>query len=121
MAAKTRIFVVEDHQGTAEALKLYLENQGYIVAIAENVASAVKYADTNAFDLLICDLRLPDGTGWDLMKKLSASGAVRAIAFTASGNPEDVARSRKVGFMEHLVKGSPAEDLVRAIEDALKR
>src|SRR4051812_13149163 len=120
MPKNARVFVVEDHAATARALKMYLQNQGYIVTVAEDMASALEIAKTSEFDVLVCDISLPDGTGWDLMKKMSADGAVRAIAFTASGSAEDIAQSRKAGFLEHLVKGSAAEDLVRAIEQALK-
>src|SRR3954471_9741711 len=120
MADKARIFVVEDHAGTARALRIYLEKHDYQVSVADSVASALAHAKQERFDLLLCDISLPDGTGWDLMKKLSASRSVRGIAFTASGSAEDVERSRKVGFMKHVVKGSSAEDLVLAIEDALK-
>jgi CheY-like chemotaxis protein len=119
MATKGRIFIVEDHQTTARALKMYLETQGYDVAVANGVASALEHAKKSTFDLLVCDIGLPDGTGWDLMKKLSAKGPISGIAFTASGSAEDIARSRKVGFKQHLVKGSAAEDLVKAIEQAL--
>jgi CheY-like chemotaxis protein len=120
MADKARIFLVEDHAGTARALRIYLENHDYQVSVADSVASALAHAEHEPFDLLLCDIGLPDGTGWDLMKILSANRSVRGIAFTASGSPEDIERSRKVGFMKHVMKGSSAEDLVSAIEDALK-
>ena len=119
MATKPRIFVVEDHETTARALKMFLETQGYDVAVAHGVASALEHANREPFDLLICDISLPDGSGWDLMKKLSVKQPVRGIAFTASGSEEDISRSRKVGFMEHVVKGSDAEDLLRVVKHAL--
>jgi CheY-like chemotaxis protein len=120
MADKARILVVEDHAGTALALTTYLERHGYHVSVANSVASALAHAEKESFDVLLCDISLPDGTGWELMKTLSADGTVRGIAFTASDSAEDIERSRKVGFLKHVVKGSPAEDLVSAIEDARK-
>src|SRR5690349_14470172 len=120
MPDNRKIFVVEDHPTTARALKMFLETQGYQVSVAEDVASALKFAQNNVFDLLICDLSLPDGSGWDLMKKLSANGPIRGIAFTASGSEEDIARSKKVGFMHHVVKGAGTEELVSVIEQTLK-
>jgi CheY-like chemotaxis protein len=120
MSQQPRLFVVEDHATTARALKMFLESQGYIVTVAGDVASALKMAKDTPFDLLICDLSLPDGTGWDLMTKLSAIGPVRGIAFTASGSPEDVARSKQVGFLQHVVKGSSADELVEVIRETLK-
>jgi CheY-like chemotaxis protein len=119
MAKSARIFVVEDHPTTARALKMYLETQGYTVTIAENMAAALSTAEKMPFDLLICDLNLPDGTGWDLMKKLSDKGPIRGIAFTASGSAEDIARSKQVGFERHIVKGATAEELTEAIDKVL--
>ena len=117
--AKRRLFVVEDHPATARALTMYLESQGYTVTVAGSVASAMNVVEDAEFDLLICDLTLPDGTGWDLMKKISAKHPVRAIAYTASGAPDDIARSEKAGFIEHLVKGCSTEELMQTVEQAL--
>ena len=119
MPKSRRIFVVEDHPTTARALKMYLETQGYVVTVAENVATALETAKNTAFDLLLCDLSLPDGTGWDLMKKLSARGPVRGIAYTASGSEIDIAKSEKAGFFRHLVKGCSTEELTAVIQQAL--
>ena len=119
MTRTCRIFVVEDHPSTARALKEYLETQGYIVTVAGDVASALQFAKNGEFDLLICDIGLPDGSGWDLMKKLSAHRPVRGIAYTASGSAADIAQSEKVGFFKHLVKGSSTEELVAVIQEAL--
>jgi CheY-like chemotaxis protein len=121
MAKHARIFVVEDHPSTARALKMYLETQGYEVTHAADVASALEVAAHNGkFDLLICDISLPDGSGWDLMKKLSAKSPVRGIAYTASGTDADIARSERVGFIKHLVKGCSTEYLIKVINEALK-
>ena len=119
MAKGRRIFVVEDHPTTARALKMYLETQGYKVMVAEDVASALEVARDTPFDLLLCDLSLPDGTGWDLMKKLSARGPVRGIAYTAFGTEQDMAKSKKAGFFRHLLKGCSTEELTAVIQEAL--
>ena len=121
MANNQKIFVVEDHPTTARALKMFLETQGYEVSLAEDVASAVNFAKDNSFDLLICDLSLPDGTGWDLMKRLRSAGPVRGIAFTASGSDEDIARSKEAGFIDHVLKGCSADELAATIKQSLKQ
>src|SRR4051812_10368166 len=83
MAKKAKLLLVEDHPATARALKMYLETLGYVVTVADDVSSALKVAADLPFDLHICDLSLPDGTGWDIVRKLSRKGPLRAIAFTA--------------------------------------
>jgi len=120
MAKRARLFIVEDHPTTARALEMYLDTLGYLVTVAPDVASALKAADEMHFDLLICDLTLPDGTGWDLIKKLSSKRPVRGIAFTASGASEDIGRSERAGFIKHVVKGCSAEELAQVIKETLK-
>jgi CheY-like chemotaxis protein len=115
---KLRVFVVEDHPGTTRALKGFLRGAGFEVQVATDVTSALELAGRIEFDVLLCDLNLPDGTGWDLLAQLSEEGPVRAIAFSAFDEPEHVARSEAAGFLEHFVKGSPPEDLLAAIRKA---
>ena len=74
-----RIIVVEDHASTAQALQKFLTTIGYKVYVAPDIASARALAKAIEFDVLLSDLRLPDGTGWDLMEELSATKPVRAI------------------------------------------
>ncbi|MBV9010063.1 MAG: response regulator [Verrucomicrobia bacterium] len=115
MAVRPRVFVVEDHAATAHALKSYLEVCGYLVETAADVRSAVQFSTSSEFDVLICDLHLPDGTGWELMKKLSAARPIQAIAFSAYDGPEDRRRSKEVGFAEHITKGSNPDGLLEAV------
>ena len=68
-----RIIVVEDHASTAQALQKFLTTVGYKVYVAPDIASARALAKAIEFDVLLSDLRLPDGTGWDLMEELSAT------------------------------------------------
>lgn len=112
---KLRVFVVEDHPSTARGLKMFLELSGYSVEMAADVRSALKLAEKIEFDVLLCDLGLPDGTGWDLMQRLRKRGPVFGVAYSAFDEPEHIARSKAAGFMEHVVKGTTPETLVAAI------
>ena|SRR5437016_934452 len=116
MPRKRRVFVVEDHPSTAQAVKRFLEVSGYRVEVAGDVKSALRLARTKRFDVLVCDLHLPDGTGWDLLKKLSRRRPVPAIAFSALDGLEDRRRSKEAGFVEHVAKGSDADKLVDIIK-----
>lgn len=98
------ILVVEDHDDTRRALSRVLQRRGYDVTVAGSVAAAVQQFSTSAPDLVICDIGLSDGTGWDLMKKLHQQGPVRAIAVSGYGMEHDVKKSREAGFIEHLTK-----------------
>lgn len=114
-AGKLRVFVVEDHPATARGLKMFLELSGYEVETAADVRSALQKAAEIQFDVLLCDLGLPDGNGWDLMRKLSKNGPVPGVAYSAFDEPEHIARSKAAGFAEHVVKGTTPETLIAAI------
>ena len=111
-----RLIVVEDHADTAEGLKKFLKAVGYQVFVATDMASALTLASSVEFDLLLSDLGLPDGTGWDLLKQLNAERHIRAIAFSAHNLPEDLKRSAEAGFVEHLPKPLSPDKLCAAIE-----
>ena len=115
------VILVEDHADTAECLRKFLTNIGYKVYVAPDVASARGLAKAVAFDVLLSDLRLPDGTGWDLMEELSAKQPIRAIAISGYNTEDDIARSRQVGFLDHLAKPLVFEELTAAIDQAVGR
>jgi PAS domain S-box-containing protein len=110
-----RVLLVEDHADTRAALKLFLELKGYEVSLAEDAASALKAA-TAPFDVVVCDIGLPDGSGLDVVRKIAAEKPIKAIALSGYGTPRDVELSSQAGFATHLVKPVGAEELVEAIE-----
>lgn len=114
-----RLIVVEDHADTAEGLKKFLKAVGYQVFVATDMTSALSLASSMEFDLLLSDLALPDGNGWELMKRLSRERKIRALAFSAHNSPADLQRSAEVGFIEHLPKPLSPEKLCSAIERAV--
>jgi DNA-binding response OmpR family regulator len=115
MHGGTRLIVVEDHAETAEGLKRFLTAVGYQVFVATDMASALCLASSVQFDVLLSDLGLPDGSGWELLKKLSSERRIRAIAFSGHNTPEDRQRSAEAGFLEHLPKPLAPDVLCAAI------
>jgi CheY-like chemotaxis protein len=103
------ILLVEDHKDTREAMRTYLELIGHSVVEAHDVKSALA-APVDSFDVLICDVGLPDGDGWSLLQMLSKKRPIPAIAISGYSLPSDLARSKSVGFLDHLIKpGDPKE------------
>ena len=116
------ILLVEDHADTRVALKLYLQMLGHRTAAAGNVREALEIAAerTERFDLLISDLQLPDGDGWELLRRLEEAGhrPRQAIALSGWGNDEDATKSRTAGFQAHLVKPTAPGILEAAVANA---
>jgi DNA-binding response OmpR family regulator len=115
-APKLRILLVEDHAATANAVRKYLEVTGYAVHVAPDVRCAREYADENEFDVLLSDIKLPDGTGWDLMRRLRRGRHVAGVAISGYGSETDIERSRAAGFGIHLVKPLSPDELTAALE-----
>ena len=99
------ILLVEDHPDTAVALKAYLERAGHQVVTAATCQEALAHPALARTEVVLCDLNLPDGSGWELLPALRARiGPAYAVAITARRLAEDEARSRRAGFQAHLTK-----------------
>jgi DNA-binding response OmpR family regulator len=72
-------------------------------------------------DLIICDLGLPDGTGWDLVQELRGIRRVRAIAISGYGMENDLVHSREAGFSTHLIKPVDFSQLEAAIAEVMAK
>ncbi len=118
---KTRILLVEDHADTARALSRLLENRGYKIESVSSVAAALDAIQVGKFDLLLCDLGLPDGTGIDFIEKVRKTAKTPAIALTGFGMQEDVDRAQRAGFDGHLTKPVSLQKLEATIWRLLGR
>jgi signal transduction histidine kinase/CheY-like chemotaxis protein len=117
-----RILLVEDHETTANVMSRLLSAMSYSVVTARDLASARKLAESEAFDLLVSDIGLPDGTGLDLLRHLRSTCRdvhIPALAVSGFGMEEDLRLSREAGFTEHLVKPVDLNKLRAAIERAI--
>jgi two-component system, chemotaxis family, CheB/CheR fusion protein len=113
--AACRILVVDDHTDSAMLLARLLKMEGHQVRTAGTVSAARKLCEAEPFDLLISDIGLPDGSGYDLIAYLRNQYGMKGIALSGRGMPEDVAASEKAGFEAHLVKPVMLPDVSAAI------
>jgi PAS domain S-box-containing protein len=120
-AAALNVLLVEDHEPTLRVLERLLRQIGHRVTGTTSVASALAAAARDAFDLIISDLGLPDGSGLDVIRRLrDGAAARRAIALTGYGMDADVAASRAAGFAEHLTKPVDLAQLEAAIDRTMR-
>ena len=113
-----RILLVEDHEDTNRSLTNLLRRRGYHVQAALNFESAVTLSAKDQFDVLISDLALPDGSGFDLMQKLKSKQPLLGIALTGFGMEEDIRKSYDAGFKHHLVKPIDLNKLDSLIQES---
>ncbi len=117
---RANILLVEDHEPTRSALAKILERRHHKVVIASSAREAIAIAETGNIDLVISDIGLPDGNGYDLFEKIHDKlPVVKGIALSGYGMEEDLARSRNTGFKTHLTKPVRIEALDEALEETL--
>ncbi len=117
ISAARRILLVEDHATTAALMARLLRKRGHEVQLAATKASALAIAREETFDLVISDLGLPDGNGYEVMEALRANSNVIGIALTGYGMEADIERSAAAGFRFHLTKPVDAQKLLSTIEE----
>ena len=119
-ASRLRVFVVENHEDTRTLLCILLESLGHTALSATTMDEALRQLPSADCDVLISDIGLPDGDGWELMERLRLPRPIYAIAMSGFGMTADRARSRAAGFRHHLVKPYGIEDLPRILAEAAR-
>jgi len=114
-----RILLVEDSVDTAMVMSKLLRSHGYEVRTADSVAAALRAAAAESFDLMLCDIGLPDGNGLDLMRQMARQWPLKGIALSGYGMEEDIQRSKAAGFLTHLTKPVDLGTLEAALDHAL--
>jgi Response regulators consisting of a CheY-like receiver domain and a winged-helix DNA-binding domain len=99
-----RILVVEDHSDTLEALSRLLNHFGHEISTADDAQSARDMINSKEFDVVLCDIALPDGTGYDVVAEAKRKRPLKAVALSAFAARNDIERGRKAGFDFHLAK-----------------
>lgn len=116
-----RILVIDDEKSLREFLTILLEQEGYEVATAESVATGIKKLRDRTFDLVMCDLKLPDGTGLEVLadaRKNHISSPF--IIITAHTTPQHALEALRAGAAEYLSKPFNVEDLKLILDKLLE-
>jgi PAS domain S-box-containing protein len=113
-----RILLVEDHQDTRRTLSRLLTHFGHNVVTAENVECAIHLIGDDNIDAVLCDIGLPDGSGYEVAAQARAKGQIKTIALTGFGTEQDVQRSKEAGFDFHLVKPINFQELQSVLEQS---
>jgi hypothetical protein len=111
-----RILIVEDHRDTRRTLSRLLTHFGHEVLAADNVHRALEIIGSGDIDVLLCDIGLPDGSGYEVIARARQKQPIQAIAITGFGTDEDLRRSKEAGFDFHLVKPIDLHELQTVLE-----
>ncbi len=111
-----RILLVEDHRDTRRTLSRLLTHFGHEVLAADNVHRALEIIGSGEIDVLLCDIGLPDGSGYEVITQAKGKRPIHAVALTGFGTEEDIRRSKEAGFDLHLVKPIDLHELQTVLE-----
>src|SRR5262249_51564638 len=93
-----RILLVEDNEDKLRVMAKVIRSFGYEVQTAKGVKDALELAEKQKFHILVSDIGLPDGSGWEIMDQLRRKQSLRGIALSGYGMDEDFRKSREAGF-----------------------
>lgn len=113
-----KILLVENHPDTRVYLAGYLKSCGHEVHIARNPPEALSLLSSFPVDVLLCDIRLGEDNGWQLMTQINQGSVSFAIAMSGFGTTEDLEKSRLAGFHRHLIKPFLPEELDQLLKEA---
>lgn len=122
-AKQLRVLVVEDEALFAKAVAKHLRNAHFDCVIADTLEKARGLVSSFDPDLILLDMRLPDGTGLDFLTELGESDAtdVPVIVLTAFGDLEDAVTAMKLNAADYLKKPIDLDELLLVVEKVLDR
>ena len=116
-----KILYVEDDLSLIDGLKYTLEASGYFADNARTVKEALSLYPRNQYELLLLDVTLPDGTGFDICKEVRNSSTVPIIFLTASDQEISIVRGLDMGGDDYITKPFKLNELLSRIKALLRR
>jgi len=115
-----RILVVDDEADLRELLEITLLKMGLDVDSAATLREARRFVDENAYDLVLTDMRLPDGLGLELVREVSSTTKTPIAVITAFGSAENAVVALKAGAFDYVSKPVVLDELRVMVRSALK-
>lgn len=119
--AEGKILVVDDDQNICELLRLYIEKEGFEVAIANDGRKALTLFDEQNPDLIMLDIMLPELDGWQVCREIRKKSQCPIIMLTAKGEVFDKVLGLELGADDYVVKPFETKEVVARIKAVLRR
>jgi DNA-binding NtrC family response regulator len=116
------VLIIDDEEKLRNLLSRIIKSEGFEVSEASDCKTALKKVDASHYDIIICDVKLPDGNGVDLIKQLkSKSKESEIILLTAYGNIPDGVQAIKNGAFDYIVKGDDNNKIIPLLHRASEK
>lgn len=121
MNRKKKILIVDDDINICELLRLYIDKDGFDVAIANTGTQALRLFEQEKPDLIMLDIMLPELDGWQVCREIRKTSQVPIIMLTAKGEVFDKILGLELGADDYVVKPFEAKEVVARIHAVLRR
>ena len=119
--ADTKILIVDDDSNISELLKMYFENEGYDVKIANDGVEGLNYFKIFEPDLVLLDIMLPMKDGWQVCREIREMSSKPVIMITAKGEVFDKVLGLELGADDFVVKPFDMKELSARVKAVLRR
>lgn len=116
-----KLLLVEDNESILKGLTYSLEQEKFEVDVSKNVHNAKEKLDSNEYDLIILDIMLPDGNGFELCKYIKEQKDTPIIILTAKDEEQDVVQGFNLGADDYVIKPFRTRELISRINNILRR
>lgn len=116
-----KILLVEDDSTLAMGLEYSLEDEGMDVEVVDNIKNAYETFKNNDFDLILLDITLPDGTGYELCKRVRIESQIPIIFLTACDDEVNVVLGLDIGGDDYVTKPFRVRELISRINAVIRR
>jgi two-component system, OmpR family, response regulator len=116
-----RVLIIDDDANLRELIATYLRDEGYAVLQAGSARGAKELVDGSTVDLILLDVRLPDGDGFDLLREIRATTSTPVIMLTGRDTPSDRIIGLELGADDFVGKPFELRELRARIRSVLRR
>ncbi|MTI66220.1 MAG: response regulator transcription factor [Firmicutes bacterium] len=118
---KTKILLVEDDQALSMGVSFSLEREGYEITLAKNFSIGKEKFNKDEYDLIILDVTLPDGNGFDLCKYIRNKCDVPIIFLTAKDEEINIVLGLDIGGDDYITKPFRLKEFISRVNAILRR
>ena len=117
-----KILIIDDEEKLRQLLKRIISLEGFDVSESGSLKEAVKLLDKESSDVVLCDVKLPDGNGVDFVKESKIRyPATEFILLTAYGNIADGVQAMRNGAFDYITKGDDNDKIIPLLHRALEK
>jgi two-component system, NtrC family, response regulator len=122
LSTKANILLIDDEEKLRNLMGRIIKSEGFDVVEASDCRTGLKKAEQQQFDVILCDVKLPDGSGVELVEKLKkASPLTEVILLTAYGNIPDGVKAIKNGAFDYITKGDDHDKILPLLYKAFEK